>query len=164
MSIHAPSPPVTPATVELSWDDVLDGRFPPPRPSRGQSAAQQPASPAAAGASSARWAVQEAPASCCLKFHLGGIEVLYTMRDVDDNALYARIRRILPRLIEKVSTGAPPAAAPPEASAAPQPSTPQAEAPPFCDLHQVPLEHRTNAKGKRWSHWVVSERRWCKGA
>jgi hypothetical protein len=51
---------------------------------------------------SASWQVHEAPASCCLKFLLGGVECMYTMRDIDDDKLYARVRRILPKLQQKV--------------------------------------------------------------
>jgi hypothetical protein len=32
-----------------------------------------------------------------------------------------------------------------------------------CPTHQVPLELRHNARGSWWSHWVASEKRYCKG-
>jgi hypothetical protein len=34
---------------------------------------------------------------------------------------------------------------------------------PFCHVHQAPLELRTNDRGSWWSHWVASEKRYCKG-
>jgi hypothetical protein len=34
---------------------------------------------------------------------------------------------------------------------------------PFCHVHQAPLELRTNERGTWWSHWVASEKRYCKG-
>jgi hypothetical protein len=34
---------------------------------------------------------------------------------------------------------------------------------PFCQAHQTPLELRSNARGSWWSHWVASEKRYCKG-
>jgi hypothetical protein len=34
---------------------------------------------------------------------------------------------------------------------------------PFCQAHQAPLELRTNDRGSWWSHWVASEKRYCKG-
>jgi hypothetical protein len=34
---------------------------------------------------------------------------------------------------------------------------------PFCHVHQTPLELRTNDRGSWWSHWVASEKRYCKG-
>ena len=56
------------------------------------------------------WAVHEAPASCCLKFKIDGIDIMYTMRDVDDNALFPRVKQLLTRLQEKrTPTGPPPA-------------------------------------------------------
>ena len=34
---------------------------------------------------------------------------------------------------------------------------------PFCPLHQVAMEQRSNARGSWWSHWIASEQRYCKG-
>jgi hypothetical protein len=34
---------------------------------------------------------------------------------------------------------------------------------PFCHLHQAPLELRSNERGSWWSHWVASDKRYCKG-
>jgi hypothetical protein len=44
-------------------------------------------------------------------------------------------------------------------------ATPSASATPadWCALHQVAMEQRSNAKGTWYSHWVVSEQRYCKG-
>lgn len=50
---------------------------------------------------SSSWQVQEAPASCCLKFTQGGVEIMYTMRDVTDEALFPRVSRVLDKLKEK---------------------------------------------------------------
>ncbi len=33
----------------------------------------------------------------------------------------------------------------------------------WCDLHQVTMERRSNARGSWWSHWLASEQRYCKG-
>jgi hypothetical protein len=52
-------------------------------------------------ARSQTWAVHEAPASCCLKFQLDGIDIMYTMRDVDDRALFPRVKQMLTRLQDK---------------------------------------------------------------
>jgi hypothetical protein len=52
------------------------------------------------------------------------------------------------------------------------PSTPPPTAPsngtaaggtPFCHVHQVAMELRTNDRGSWWSHWLASEKRYCKG-
>jgi len=43
------------------------------------------------------------------------------------------------------------------------PAQPGNGAPPFCQAHQTPLELRSNERGSWWSHWVASEKRYCKG-
>ena len=53
-------------------------------------------------ARSQAWAVNEAPASCCLKFQIDSIEIMYTMRDVDDHALFPRVKQMLTRLHDKM--------------------------------------------------------------
>jgi hypothetical protein len=55
-----------------------------------------------APARSQAWAVNEAPASCCLKFKLDGIDIMYTMRDVDDHALFPRVKQMLAWLQDKM--------------------------------------------------------------
>jgi hypothetical protein len=45
-----------------------------------------------------RWAVTEAPASCCLRWRVGDLEMLYTMRDVTDAELTSRVQHLLPWL------------------------------------------------------------------
>ena len=47
---------------------------------------------------SARWDVHEAHASACFKFRVGGVELLYTLRGVDDAELVRRITATLPTL------------------------------------------------------------------
>jgi hypothetical protein len=49
------------------------------------------------------------------------------------------------------------------APAAPGSSPAATGATPFCQAHQAPLELRTNERGSWWSHWVASEKRYCKG-
>jgi hypothetical protein len=34
---------------------------------------------------------------------------------------------------------------------------------PVCPLHQVAMEQRSNTRGSWWSHWIASEKRYCKG-
>jgi len=48
------------------------------------------------------WAVNEAPAACCLKFKLDGIEIMYTLRDVDDHTLFPRVKQMLTRVQAKM--------------------------------------------------------------
>jgi hypothetical protein len=100
-------------------------------------------------------ALPEAPASANVHVQMGCRLVHLTLRDTDEQRLLVRLEALLARFPEDA-----PAPAAPEPVAA---SAPPA-APPVCPLHRVPLEEHTNAKGRWWSHWVASERRWCKGA
>jgi hypothetical protein len=167
------------------------------------------ASPTAPSApASHAWDVHEAPASACFKFRVGNMELMYTLRGINDAELQRRITATLPTLqdvIEACEERAAQRAAAREAAQAPQapaaagpqadlqallqqavqqalaahangqaPSTPPPAPPstgtaaanggaPFCHAHQAPLELRTNDRGSWWSHWVASEKRYCKG-
>ena len=62
-------------------------------------AAPPPAVPSAPSApASSAWNVHEAPASACFKFRVGNLELLYTLRGVDDTELQRRITATLPTL------------------------------------------------------------------
>jgi hypothetical protein len=181
----------------------------PAAPSPSQVAAAAALPPAAPSApASAAWPVAEAPASACFKFRVGTMELLYTLRGVDDAELQRRMTATLPTLqevIEACEERAAQRAAAREAQAAqaqqaPTAAIPQADlqallqqavqqalaaangqatppppAPPstgtaaanggapFCHVHHAPLELRTNDRGSWWSHWVASEKRYCKG-
>jgi hypothetical protein len=76
-ALLAPSPAPEPAPTE------------PPAPKR----------PAKARPSTA-WDVHEAPASACFKFRVGSMELLYTLRGVDDAELQRRLAATLPSLHE----------------------------------------------------------------
>jgi hypothetical protein len=47
------------------------------------------------------WQIHEAPVACTLTFVCKGVDVHLTMRDISDDALFARIKRILPKIQEK---------------------------------------------------------------
>jgi SWIM zinc finger len=162
---------------------------------------------------SAVWDVHEAPASACFRFRVGNLELMYTLRGIDDAELQSRIAATLPTLQEimegceeratrrtaerKAAQAAQaqqpqaqqPASAPADLQALLQqavqqalaaqangqaPGTPPPAPPshgtaaanggvPFCHVHQAPLELRSNERGSWWSHWVASEKRYCKG-
>ena len=78
-------------------------------------ASQPPARPSAA------WAVREAPASTCFKWRVGSLELLYTLRGVDDAKLLQRMAATLPRLHALLATCEAPAAS---AASQPTPSEP----------------------------------------
>ncbi len=50
------------------------------------------------------WQCAQAPSSCTLKWVVGGIELLLTLRAADDQQLFNRIGRILPRIEEKLAS------------------------------------------------------------
>jgi len=101
-------------------------------------------SPALSHPSSSHWQVHEAPAACTLKFQLSGVDVLYTMRDVNDDTLFARIKRILPRVLEKTQ------------GAQEQGNVLR------CSIHNVPLK-RYSKNGQVWWSHRTAEGTWCRG-
>jgi hypothetical protein len=50
------------------------------------------------------WQIQEAPVACTLTFVCKGVDVHLTLRDVSDDALFARIKHVLPKIQQKVQT------------------------------------------------------------
>jgi len=68
-----------------------------PRASQAAAAALPPAALPSAPASQA-WDVHEAPASACFKFRVGNMELLYTLRGIDDTELQQRMTATLPTL------------------------------------------------------------------
>jgi hypothetical protein len=193
--------------------------LPSARPEPQQAAPPQAPQPKhqARARSSTVWDVHEAPASACFKFRVGTMELMYTLRGIDDAELQRRITATLPTLQEVIEACEeraaqraaareaaqaaqaaqaqqapqvqPPAGVPPDLQALLQqavqqalaaqangqaPSTPPPVPPshgtvaangaaPFCHLHQAALELRSNERGSWWSHWVASEKRYCKG-
>ena len=118
----------------------------------------------------ADWKVSEAPASCCLKWRIGTMELMYTARGATDAELQPRITALLPWLQALVSEVEAHAALRPEATAADQgpPTPPDASAPPafqpedWCAVHQVRMGRRSNADGTWYSH-RLSDGTYCKG-
>ena len=51
---------------------------------------------------SSAWQVHEAPASACFKFRVGNLELLYTLRGIDDAELQRRMTATLPTLQEVI--------------------------------------------------------------
>jgi hypothetical protein len=73
---------------------------------------------------SAGWDVHEAPASACFKFRVGSLELLYTLRGVDDAELLRRMAATLPTLQEVMAVCEDRAAQRVAAPTAPAPATP----------------------------------------
>jgi hypothetical protein len=70
----------------------------PAAPAAKASRQPKPATPAAPAAppDAARWHVQEAPASCCVRVRVGELEIMYTMRDTTDAELTDRVQHLVP--------------------------------------------------------------------
>ena len=105
-----------------------------PSPSQPAAVAVLPlAAPSAPSAPvSHAWDVHEAPASACFKFRVGTMELMYTLRGVDDAELQRRITATLPTLqevIEACEERAAQRAAAREAHAAQAQQTPAAAVP-----------------------------------
>ncbi len=85
---------------------VIDGTAPAQAaPSASQAAAAAAPPPAAlstapSAPASQAWDVHEAPASACFKFRVGNMELLYTLRGIDDTELQQRMTATLPTLQE----------------------------------------------------------------
>ena len=120
--------------------------LPPAAPSASQAAAAAAPPLAAPRAPSApvshAWDVHEAPASACFKFRVGTMELMYTLRGIDDVELQRRITATLPTLQEVIeaceeraaqraaareAAQAAPAAPAPQAPPAPQPTSAPAD-------------------------------------
>ena len=77
------------------------------------------------------------------------VECMYTMRDTDDTTLFARVRRILPKLLEKGDKGN----SPPESE---QQETQR------CPIHNVLMKRY--AKGDQvWYSHKAPDGSWCRG-
>ena len=65
-------------------------------------AAGSPAPAVSSAPASATWDVHEAPASACFRFRVGTMELMYTLRGIDDAELQRRITATLPTLQEVI--------------------------------------------------------------
>jgi hypothetical protein len=101
---------------------------------------------------SASWQVHEAPASCCLKFLLGGVECMYTMRDTDDEKLFARVRRLLPKVLQKVSSNGQKGSSGESNGADPS----------RCAIHNASMKRHTKGDQVWYSH-KAPDGSWCRG-
>jgi hypothetical protein len=68
----------------------------------GQELPQKNSTPSAPVTSN--WQIHEAPVACTLTFVCKGVDVHLTMRDVSDETIFARIKRILPKIQDKTET------------------------------------------------------------
>ena len=76
------------------------GLLPPSAPEPWEPAPVQDPAPMAPAPSTASWPISEAPASLNIKLKVGNMELMYTMRDVDDLKLQRRATMSLPWLTD----------------------------------------------------------------
>src|SRR5499427_2139984 len=87
------------AEIHLGALGLLPPSAPEPTAAEEYAPVQDPA-PMALAASTARWPISEAPASLNIKLKIGNMELMLTMRDVDDLKLQRRATMSLPWLQE----------------------------------------------------------------
>ncbi len=102
--------------------------------------------PPTAACEPSAWRVTEAPASCTMKFQAGRIDILLTLRDTNDVSLFERIRKVLPRILEKADGN----------TADPPPETPR------CPIHNVSMKRYTKGDQAWYSHKAPNGS-WCRG-
>ena len=136
---------------------LLEGTAPAPASSAAPAAPSASQAPAAAALlpaallaapsapASYAWDVHEAPASACFKFRVGNLELLYTLRGIDDAELQRRMTATLPTLqdiIEACEERAAQRAAAREAAPAAQ-AQPALQAPPAPQPTSAPADLQT---------------------
>ena len=129
------------------------------------------------------WQCAQAPSSCTLKWVVGGIELLLTLRAADDQQLFNRIGRILPKIEEKLASqrrhraqqrqqrqAEPPQAEPPELAAggngggrrSPTMPTLPDDDEGWCTRHEEPMSRHTK-NGDVWYSHRTDDGTWCRG-
>ena len=128
----------------------------------------------------ASWPTSEAPASMNIKLKVGNVEFMYTLRDVDDEALRSRAAVLLPwlqdilaeaeeDLAQRTQAAASLAAAQARAQAPAAPSSNGSSPPPaadqsICALHNAGMRwHAPNEKGPGWWSHQLADSSYCKG-
>lgn len=108
------------------------------------------AAPAAPGG--ADW-----PSRCTLNWQDGGVDLLLTLGDTSDEALFQRLKAVMPRIkatVQAERTGR--QAAADAAQDAGEPGDPS-----WCPVHQAAMTRQTNERGAWYSHRTSDG--WCKG-
>ena len=119
---------------------------------------------------SAVWDCHQAPSSCTLKWAFNGIEMLLTLRDATDEALFSRIQRVMPKIEEKMDLQRQKRQERQQAQnnngnngSNDDNASATTEEPPYCKFHDVPLKQHTK-DGRSWhSHFDIDTQSWCYG-
>lgn len=139
------------------------------RPTNGH---QPPVATAQEQQAASAWNCAQAPSSCTLKWCVAGIELMLTLRDETDDALFGRIQRVLPKIEQKMelqrqehaarkaANGNGDGTEKPKAAVAGDDEH-------WCYEHDVPLK-RFSKNGQTWYSHQVGKRDdgstiWCRG-
>jgi hypothetical protein len=133
---------------------------------------------------SAAWDCKEAPVSCYFKMRVGHLEMSYTMRDVNDEHMAARVKTMLPKIQRLMDYEAQRQAehaaehaatrlsaqnqgndSKPPAMPAASEEAPNEDGDKWCSYHQAWMPERSNDKGSWHSHPAADEQGqyYCKG-
>ena len=105
------------------------------------------------------WHCAQAPSSCTLKWTLAGIELMLTLRDATDEALFCRIGKVLPKIQAKVEAQR---QARQEAKTQPEEDPKMADNNEWCDIHGAPMTRHTKHDDVWYSH-KDENGKWCRG-
>ncbi len=92
------------------------------------------------------WECAQAPSSCTMKWNQAGIELLLTLRAANDDDLFSRLKRILPKIQDKVNHN----------GNEPTPDAAQ------CLIHNVPMKQYSK-NGQSWYSHQAPDGEWCRG-
>ncbi len=95
------------------------------------------------------WECAQAPSSCTMKWQLAGIEFLLTIRAANDDDLFSRIKRILPKIQEKVNHHG-------------NGQQQDVQDVPQCAIHNVPMKQYSKGNQSWYSH-QAPDGEWCRG-
>ena len=101
------------------------------------------------------WECAQAPSSCTLKWSCNGIEMLLTLRDATDDALFSRIKRVLPKIEKKLDA---------QHQMQNGGDNGQHDAS-YCTIHQVTMTHSKDGKGcyHKAGEKPGGKAIWCRG-
>ncbi|MCZ6873091.1 MAG: SWIM zinc finger family protein, partial [bacterium] len=119
-------------------------------------------------ANATAWQCAQAPSSCTLKWAFNGIELMLTLRDATDDALFSRIKKVLPKIEERMELQRQQRQERQQAqngnggnnTTANTPAVDDGE--PYCDFHDVPLKQYSK-DGRSWYSHIDSDGKWCRG-
>jgi hypothetical protein len=127
------------------------------QPVNGHSNGNAPAQLQAEIPQSSGWECAQAPSSCTLKWNVAGIELMLTLRAADDQQLFNRISKVLPKIEAKVET---------QRQARQEQTPEQQHAEGYCAIHDVMMKASRDGKGfyHKSGQKPDGKALWCRGS